>query len=84
MRLGLGYGSCENYTADVGIQTFKHGRESSDLFLRTPPNTRWRLHRDYESPWGLGENSFDLIHLRLGCGSVSNWHDVYNSAFRYV
>ncbi|KAL8682966.1 MAG: hypothetical protein Q9186_001045 [Xanthomendoza sp. 1 TL-2023] len=50
----------------------------------TPPNTRWRLHRDYESPWGLGENSFDLIHLRLGCGSVSNWHDVYHSAFRHL
>ncbi|KAL9038860.1 MAG: hypothetical protein Q9180_002876 [Flavoplaca navasiana] len=50
----------------------------------TPPNTRWRLHRDYESPWGLGENSFDLVHLRLGCGSVSNWHDVYSSAFRHI
>ncbi|KAL8945477.1 MAG: hypothetical protein Q9211_000015 [Gyalolechia sp. 1 TL-2023] len=48
------------------------------------PNIRFRVPRDYESPWNLGEDSFDLIHLRLGCGSVSNWNEVYSSTFRSV
>lgn len=48
------------------------------------PNIRFRVPRDYESPWNLGEDSFDLIHLRLGCGSVSNWNEVYSSTFRHL
>ncbi|KAL8905805.1 MAG: hypothetical protein Q9207_002418 [Kuettlingeria erythrocarpa] len=48
------------------------------------PNSRFRVPRDYESPWNLGEDSFDLIHLRIGCGSVSNWHELYGSAFNHL
>ncbi|KAL8700440.1 MAG: hypothetical protein Q9201_005445 [Fulgogasparrea decipioides] len=47
-------------------------------------NTRFRVPRDFESPWNLGEDSFDLIHLRLGCGSVSNWHEMYSNVFRHL
>ncbi|KAL8872352.1 MAG: hypothetical protein Q9174_002007 [Haloplaca sp. 1 TL-2023] len=59
-----------------------------DLVNIQPPqvfaNNRFRVPRDFESPWNLGEDSFDLIHLRLGCGSVSNWHEMYSTVFRHL
>jgi hypothetical protein len=51
--------------------------------LRIPPNLRFRVPRDYESPWALGEESFDLIHLSMACGSVSSWPDLYQKIFAY-
>ena len=47
-----------------------------------PRNLRFRTPRDYESPWSLGEDSWDLIHLRMGCGSVSSWPEMYERIFR--
>lgn len=44
---------------------------------RIPSNLRFRIPQDFESPWTLGEGSFDLIHLRTGCGSVSSWPEIY-------
>lgn len=49
-----------------------------------PPNLRFRIPRDYESPWSLGEDSWDLIHLRMGCGSVSSWPELYQKIFAYA
>jgi hypothetical protein len=51
---------------------------------RIPPNLRFRLPRDYESPWHLGEDSWDMIHIRMACGSVSSWPELYQKAFTYV
>ncbi|KAI9835358.1 MAG: hypothetical protein M1837_003805 [Sclerophora amabilis] len=42
-----------------------------------PRNLRFRIPQDFESPWALGESSFDLIHLRVGVGSVSSWPELY-------
>jgi hypothetical protein len=50
-----------------------------------PPNLRFRVHRDYEAPnWSLGESSWDLIHLRFGCGGVSEWPEMYQKIFLCV
>lgn len=49
-----------------------------------PPNLRFRIPRDFESPWFLGEDSWDMIHLRMGLGSVSSWPELYQKIFRYV
>ncbi|KAI9837015.1 MAG: Secondary metabolism regulator lae1 [Sarea resinae] len=49
-----------------------------------PPNLRFRVPRDYESLWYLGEDSCDLIHLRMGCGSVSSWPELYQKIFLYA
>ena len=51
---------------------------------RIPPNLRFRIPRDFESPWSLGEDSWDLIHLRMGYGSISSWQEMYHNVFRHV
>ena len=51
---------------------------------RIPPKLRFHVRNDYESPWSLGEDAWDLIHLRMGCGSVSSWPDLYQKIFTYV
>lgn len=51
---------------------------------RIPPNLRFRVPRDYESPWLLGEDSWDLIHLRMACGSVTSWPELYQKVFTYA
>nr|BAP58881.1 methyltransferase [Alternaria alternata] len=51
---------------------------------RIPPNLRFRVPRDYESPWTLGEDSWDLIHLRMACGSVTSWPELYQKIFSHL
>ncbi len=48
---------------------------------RIPPNLRFRIPRDYESPWFYGEESWDLIHIRSASGSVSSWPELYQKVF---
>ena len=49
---------------------------------RIPPNLRFRTPRDFESPWFMGEDSWDLIHLAMLCGSVTSWHEMYANVLR--
>lgn len=50
-----------------------------------PRNLRFRVPKDFEGPsWALGEDSWDLIHIRQGCGSVSSWPELYQKIFRCV
>ncbi|CBX97665.1 predicted protein [Plenodomus lingam JN3] len=51
---------------------------------KIPPNLRFRVPRDYESPWLLGEDSWDLIHLRMACGSVTSWPELYQKIFAHL
>ncbi|KAF2112111.1 methyltransferase LaeA [Lophiotrema nucula] len=51
---------------------------------KIPPNLRFRVPRDYESPWTLGEDSWDLIHMRMACGSVSSWPELYQKIFAHL
>jgi trans-aconitate methyltransferase len=51
---------------------------------KIPPNLRFRVPRDYESPWTLGEDSWDLIHLRMACGSVSSWPELYQKIYTHL
>lgn len=51
---------------------------------KIPPNLRFRVPRDYESPWTFGEDSWDLIHLRMACGSVSSWPELYQKVFTHL
>ena len=51
---------------------------------RIPSNLRFRIPQDFESPWTLGEGSFDLIHLRTGCGSVSSWPEIYQRIYDHL
>jgi len=49
-----------------------------------PKNCDFYAPFDYESPWALGENSWDLIHLQMGCGSVASWPSLYRRIFAHL
>ncbi|KAK6496688.1 hypothetical protein TWF481_001676 [Arthrobotrys musiformis] len=48
-----------------------------------PRNLQVRIC-DFESTWTLGQNSFDLIHMRNGVGSVSSWPNLYRTIFNHL
>ncbi|CAF9918535.1 MAG: hypothetical protein HETSPECPRED_003784 [Heterodermia speciosa] len=52
--------------------------------ISLPRNVRFNAPRDYEGIWSLGENSWDLIHLRLGCGSVGDWPELYRNVLAHL
>lgn len=39
---------------------------------------------DFESPWAMGEDYWDLVHLQMGCGSVSSWPSVYRRIYAHL
>ncbi|EAS32223.3 methyltransferase LaeA [Coccidioides immitis RS] len=49
-----------------------------------PSNCTFYSPRDYESPWLLGEDSWDFIHLQMGCGSVTDWKNVYQKIIAHL
>ncbi|KAL5365881.1 S-adenosyl-L-methionine-dependent methyltransferase [Aspergillus floccosus] len=42
-----------------------------------PKNCVFRVPFNYEYPWLVGEGQWDVIHMRMGCGSVSDWPRLY-------
>jgi trans-aconitate methyltransferase len=48
------------------------------------PNVELRFPCDYESPWSLGERSWDIIHLQMGLGSVANWSMLYHKVLNHL
>ena len=59
-----------------------------DLNRMGPPtlldNVDLRVPVDYESPWSLGEDSWDLIHLQMGLGSVGSWPSLYRKILTHL
>ncbi|EHA27020.1 hypothetical protein ASPNIDRAFT_170198 [Aspergillus niger ATCC 1015] len=49
-----------------------------------PDNCEFYAPFDFEAPWTLGENSWDLIHLQMGCGSVLGWQNLYKRILRHL
>ncbi|KIW61226.1 hypothetical protein PV05_01377 [Exophiala xenobiotica] len=85
LDLGCGTGVWMNQMADflpdaefVGVDIHYQGPEL------LPPNVGIRAPWDYEGPWALGEKSWDLIHLQLGLGSVSDWPGLYRKIRRHL
>lgn len=50
---------------------------------RIPQNVRFVI-ADFESEWALGRNSFNMIHLRVGIGSVSSWPNLFQRVFQHL
>lgn len=55
-----------------------------NLASRIPPNVRFQIPFNFEGFWSLGQDSWDLIHLQMLCGSVSSWPNLYEKIFSYV
>lgn len=53
------------------------------VHFRIPENVRFVIG-DFESQWTFGKDSFDLIHLRVGTGSVSSWSSLFRKAYEWV
>ncbi|KAL5362160.1 putative methyltransferase [Aspergillus floccosus] len=49
-----------------------------------PKNCEFYAPFDFESPWAMGEDSWDLIHLQMGCGSVLGWPNLYRRIFAHL
>ena len=60
----------------------------TDIVNIQPPlihtNLRFRVPHDFESPWELGDDPWDFIHFRMGCGSVSNWPAMYDKIYAHL
>ncbi|KAI5785881.1 S-adenosyl-L-methionine-dependent methyltransferase [Geopyxis carbonaria] len=48
-----------------------------------PRNLRFQI-ADFESEWTLGKDSFDLIHLRIGIGSISSYPALFRRVFQHL
>jgi hypothetical protein len=47
-------------------------------------NCVFRAPFDYELPWLIGEGQWDIIHMRMGCGSVVDWPNLYKRIFDHL
>ncbi|KAJ9611763.1 hypothetical protein H2200_004947 [Cladophialophora chaetospira] len=59
-----------------------------DLHRMGPPNLElnvvYTAPWDYESPWAMGEKSWDLIHLQMALGSVWRWDILYERILKHL
>ncbi|KAJ5774734.1 hypothetical protein N7457_009630 [Penicillium paradoxum] len=49
-----------------------------------PKNCDFYAPFDFEAPWAMGEDSWDIIHMQMGCGSVANWPSLYRRVFQHL
>ncbi|KAJ5753243.1 Secondary metabolism regulator laeA [Penicillium odoratum] len=49
-----------------------------------PKNVDFHAPFDFEGPWAMGEDSWDLIHLQMGAGSVQSWPNLYQRIFAHL
>jgi SAM-dependent methyltransferase len=49
-----------------------------------PKNCDFYAPFDFEAPWTMGEDSWDIIHMQMGCGSVVSWPSLYRRVFDHL
>lgn len=49
-----------------------------------PKNCDFHAPMDFEGPWAMGEESWDLIHMQMGAGSVQSWASLYKRIFAHL
>ncbi|KAH2226201.1 hypothetical protein KXV37_006846 [Aspergillus fumigatus] len=49
-----------------------------------PRNCDFYAPFDFESLWALGEDSWDLIHMQMGSGSVASWPNLYRRIYSHL
>ncbi|KAG2418584.1 hypothetical protein HFD88_001685 [Aspergillus terreus] len=64
------------FVVGADISAIQPGLHPSNCLFVTP--------FDFELPWLLGEHEWDVINLRMGCGSVVNWPMLYQRIFSHL
>ncbi|EXJ95721.1 hypothetical protein A1O1_00845 [Capronia coronata CBS 617.96] len=60
----------------IDIHNMSHNSHNDNITVYAP--------FDYESPWAIGEKSWDLIHLQMALGSVSDWSGLYRKIIKHL
>ncbi|KAE8407132.1 S-adenosyl-L-methionine-dependent methyltransferase [Aspergillus pseudonomiae] len=85
LDLGCGTGLWAINLAERNPGAFVVGVDLSPIQPSTYPwNCQFYAPFDFESSWNLGEECWDMIHLRMGCGSVVNWHSLYRKVLAHL
>lgn len=85
LDLGCGTGIWAMEMAQRYPAAFVLGIDLAPIQPRNRPvNCEFQAPRDFEDPWFLGDESWDLIRLQMGAGSVSSWPNLYQKVLRHL
>lgn len=85
LDLGCGTGIWAIDVANKYPKSFVVGVDLSPIQPKNiPKNCDFYAPWDFESPWNLGENYWDLIHMQMGAGSVTSWPSLYRRIFAHL
>lgn len=52
--------------------------------LNGPKNCDFFPSFDFEGLWEMGEETWDVIHMQMGCGSVAGWESLFRRVFNHL
>ncbi|KAH8698821.1 regulator of secondary metabolism LaeA [Talaromyces proteolyticus] len=85
LDLGCGTGIWAIDVANKYPEAFVVGLDLVDIQpLNGPKNCDFYSPRDFEYPWALGEDHWDLIHMQMGSGCVASWPSLYRKIFSHL
>ncbi|KAJ5361777.1 hypothetical protein N7541_002621 [Penicillium brevicompactum] len=50
----------------------------------SPKNCDFYAPFDFESPWTLGDDSWDIVHMQMAAGSVASWPSLYRRIHQHL
>ncbi|CAG8889317.1 unnamed protein product [Penicillium nalgiovense] len=85
LDLGCGTGIWSIEVANKFPDSFVVGVDLAPIQpTNTPKNCDFYAPFDFEAPWTMGEDSWDIIHMQMGCGSVASWPSLYRRVFQHL
>ncbi|CAI7636551.1 unnamed protein product [Penicillium pancosmium] len=85
LDLGCGTGIWSMEVANKYPDSFVVGVDIAPIQpANCPKNCDFYAPFDFESPWTLGEDSWDLVHMQMGSGSVVSWPSLYKRIFSHL
>ncbi|CAG8923946.1 unnamed protein product [Penicillium salamii] len=85
LDLGCGTGIWSIEVANKHPDAFVVGCDLAPIQpANSPKNCDFYAPFDFESPWTLGDDSWDLIHMQMGAGSVASWPSLYRRVHQHL